>query len=262
MLTKLKLDRPLVFIDVETTGLKPYADRIVELSVLKVYPDGKQEFKSHRVNPGVPIPSEATAIHGIKDVDVANEPSFSQYARGIKDFIEGCDLSGFNVIGFDLPFVEAEFARAKVEFTRQGRFLVDTQIIYHQRDPRDLSAAYRKYCGKELENAHSAEHDARASAEILNGQLEVHQDLPRSVPELCAICSLSRENSVDAEGKFIWVDGEVVCTFGKKTKGIKLKELAAQDPGFLRWIAGADFSPEVQKIATKALAGEFPKQTQ
>jgi DNA polymerase-3 subunit epsilon len=255
----LKLDRPIAFIDVETTGLKPYSDRIVELSIFKVYPDGKQEYKSHRVNPGVPIPTDATAIHGIKDADVANEPAFSQYARGIKDFIDGCDLSGFNIIGFDLPFIEAEFARAKVEFTRQGRFLVDTQIIYHQRDPRDLAAAYRKYCGKELENAHSAEHDAKASAEILNGQLETHLDLPRSVPELCGICYQSRENSVDAEGKFIWVDGEAVCTFGKKTKGIKLKDLAAQDPGFLRWIIGADFSNEVRELAKKALAGDFPK---
>ncbi len=158
-----------------------------------------------------------------------------------------------------MPFFEAEFAKAKVEFSRQGRFLVDTQIIYHQRDPRDLAAAYRKYCGKELENAHSAEHDARASAEILNGQLEVHQDLPRSVPELCGVCYPSRGNSVDAEGKFIWVDGEAVCTFGKKTKGIKLKDLVAQDPGFLRWITGADFSPEVKAIAVKALGGEFPR---
>ena len=119
MFNNLKLDRPIAFIDVETTGLKPYSDRIVELSIFKVYPDGKQEYKSHRVNPGVPIPTDATAIHGIKDADVANEPAFSQYARGIKDFIDGCDLSGFNIIGFDLPFIEAEFARAKVEFTRQ-----------------------------------------------------------------------------------------------------------------------------------------------
>lgn len=261
MFNNLKLDRPIVFIDVETTGLKPYTDRIVELSIFKVYPDGKQEFKSHRVNPEVPIPSEATAIHGIKDGDVANEPAFSKYALSIKDFINGCDISGFNVIGFDLPFIEAEFARAKVEFSRQGRFLVDSQIIYHHLEPRDLAAAYRKYCGKELKNAHSAKDDAMASAEILNGQLQAHQDLPRNVSELCMMCYERKENNVDVEGKFVWVDGEAVCNFGKKYNGRKLKDLVAQDPGYLRWIAGADFSPEVQKIVVKALAGEFPKQT-
>ncbi len=258
MLEKLKLDKPIAFIDVETTGLKTYSDRIVELSILRVSPDGKQEYKSHRVNPGIPIPAEATTIHSITDADVANEPKFIQYAKSIRDFIEGCDIGGFNVIGFDLPFLEAEFTRANVEFSRQGRYLVDSQVIYHQRDPRDLAAAYRKYCGKELENAHSAEHDARASAEILDGQLQMHEDLPRNISELCSLCYDMKENSVDVEGKFIWVDGEAVCDFGKKYRGHKLKDLATQDPGYLRWIVGADFSPEVREIATKALNGDFP----
>ncbi len=262
MLKNLRLERPLVFIDVETTGLKLYSDRIVELSILKVNPDGRQEYKSHRVNPGIPIPFEATAIHGITDADVANEPAFLQYAKSVRDFIEGCDIGGFNVIGFDLPVLEAEFARAKVEFSRQGRYLVDSQVIYHRRDPRDLAAAYRKYCGKELKNAHSAEDDARASAEILEGQLEAHQDLPRNISGLCMLCYETNENNVDAEGKFIWVDGEAVCNFGKKYRGRKLKDLAAQDPGYLRWVTGADFSTEVRKIAANALGGEFPKPLQ
>lgn len=259
MLKNLKLERPIAFIDVETTGLKPYSDRIVELSILKVNPDGMQEYKSHRVNPGISIPTEATSIHGITDADVASEPTFSQYAKSIRDFIDGCDISGFNVIGFDLPFIEAEFARAKVEFSRQGRFLVDSQVIYHQRDPRDLAAAYRKYCGKELENAHSAEDDARASAEILDMQLEAYRDLPRSVSALCGLCYEMKDNNIDTEGKFIWLDGEATCNFGKKYRGRKLKELAVHDPSYLRWIAGSDFSPEVQKIASKALNGEFPQ---
>jgi len=150
MFKNLKLDRPIAFIDVETTGLKAYSDRIVELSIIKVTPDGKQEYLSRRINPGIPIPAEATAIHGITNADVINQPAFPQCAQIIRDFIGESDISGFNIIKFDLPFLEAEFARAKVEFSRQGRHLVDSQVIYHQQDPRDLAAAYRKYCGKEL----------------------------------------------------------------------------------------------------------------
>ncbi|MFC1993709.1 zinc-binding dehydrogenase [Chloroflexota bacterium] len=162
MLKNIKLERPLAFIDVETTGLKTFSDKIVELSILKIHPDGNEEYKSHRVNPGIPIPAEATAIHGITDTDVAKEPTFPRYAKSICDFLEGCDIAGYNVIKFDLPLLEAEFARANVDFSKQGRFLVDSKVIYHQREPRDLQAAYMKYCGKEMENAHCAESDAAA----------------------------------------------------------------------------------------------------
>lgn len=188
MLKNLKLDRPIAFIDVETTGLSPYSDRIVELSILKIHPDGNGEYKSHRINPEIPIPAETTAVHGITDADVANEPAFRQYAKSIRDFLEDCDIAGFNVIKFDLPCLEAEFARANVEFSRQGRYLIDSQVIYHQREPRNLQAAYHKYCGKEMVNAHSAEEDAKTSAEVLDGQLEMYQDLPRDVSGLCALC--------------------------------------------------------------------------
>lgn len=255
----LQLERPLAFVDVETTGLNPYSDRIVELSILKIHPEGTEEYHSRRINPGIPIPPDATAVHGITDEDVANEPKFSQYAKGIRNFIEGCDIAGFNVIKFDLPFLEAEFARAGVEFSRQGRYLVDSQIIYHQRDPRNLEAAYQKYCGREMENAHRAEEDAKAAAEILDGQLEMYQDLPREVSGLCGLCYENRGNYVDAEGKFILVDGEVVCNFGKKYKGRKLRDIATEDPSYLSWIASADFSREIREIATRALDGEFPE---
>ncbi len=172
----LRLDRPLAFIDVETTGLNPYSDRIVELSILKIYPDGSEDYKSHRINPQIPIPAEATAIHGITDADVAEEPYFYQYARSIRDFLEDCDIAGFNVIKFDLPCLEAEFARANIEFTRRDRYLIDSQVIYHIREPRTLESAYQKYCGKEMVNAHCAEADAKATAEILDSQLEIYQD--------------------------------------------------------------------------------------
>lgn len=256
----LQLDRPLAFIDVETTGLNPYSDRIVELSILKFHPGGKEEYHSRRVNPGIPIPPEATAVHGITDEDVANEPKFGNYAKSICDFLEGCDIAGFNVIKFDLPFLEAEFFRAGVGFSRQGRYLVDSQVIYHQRDPRNLGAAYQKYCGREMENAHKAEEDAKAAAEILDGQLRMYQDLPRDVAGLCALCYQVGENSIDAEGKFIWVEGEAVCNFGKKHKGSRLKDIVIEDPDYLSWIANADFSIEVKEIVIRALNGEFPEQ--
>ena len=187
---KLKLERPIAFIDVETTGKRPRSARIVELSILRVQPDGNEEYKSHRVNPEVSIPAEAIAIHGITDADVAGEPAFRQYAKGVSEFLGGCDVAGFNVIRFDLPVLEAEFKRAGVAFSRKGRQLVDGMVIFHEKERRDLKAAYLKYCGRELENAHSAKEDARASAEVLMGQLEMYADLPRDVPGLCAFCAI------------------------------------------------------------------------
>ncbi|MBN2462652.1 MAG: 3'-5' exonuclease [Dehalococcoidia bacterium] len=259
MLKNITLERPLAFIDVETTGLKPNLDRIVELSILKIHPSGNGEYKSHRINPGIPIPADATAIHGITNADVAHEPKFEQYAKSIRDFLGGCDIAGFNVIKFDLPFVEAELKRAGIEFSRQNRYLVDSQILYHLMDPRDLKAAYLKYCGRELEVAHTAEGDATAAAEILDGQLERHPELPRDVKGLCALCSEIPENYIDPDGKFIWSDGEVICNFGKKHNGRRLKDIAAEDPGYLQWIVRDDFTPEVKEMASKALSGEFPK---
>ncbi|MBA7671970.1 3'-5' exonuclease DinG [subsurface metagenome] len=254
----LKLDRPIAFIDVETTGLSPHSDRIVELSILKIHPDGTEEYKSHRVNPGVPIPAEATAVHGITDADVAGESMFQQYAKSVRDFLEGCDIAGFSVIQFDLPCLEAEFARVNVEFSRRGRQLVDSKVIYHQRDPRDLKAAYQKYCGKEMETAHIAEEDAKAAAEVLDGQLEMHEDLPRDVSGLCALCYESDENFIDSEGKFVWAEDGAVLNFGKY-EGRLLREVAAEHPDYLEWIIRRDFSAEVKDIAAKAMAGEFPE---
>lgn len=259
MLKNLKLERPIAFMDVETTGTNPNSDRVVELSILRIQPDGTEEYKSHRVNPGVPIPADATAVHSITDADVSGLPMFRQYAKSVRDFLDGCDIAGFNVIKFDLPCLEAEFSRAGVEFSRRGRYLVDSMVIYHQRDPRDLKAAYRKYCGVEMENAHVAEEDAKAAAAVLDGQLEMYGDLPKDTAGLCALCYHVQENYIDVDGKFIWVEGEAVCNFGKKYRGRKLRDIAAADPSYLSWIAGADFSNEVRELAKKALEGDFPK---
>ncbi len=259
MLKNLTLERPLAFVDVETTGLRPTSDRIVELSILRIHPDGKREYKSHRINPGTPIPNNATAIHGITDADVAHEPTFPQYANSIRNFLDGCDIAGFNVIRFDLLFLEAEFERARVEFSRKDRQLVDSQVLFHLLEPRDLAAAYMKYCGGEMEITHTAEGDATAAANILDGQLEKHPELPRDVKGLCAMCYTIPEDYVDTDGKFVWLDGEVVFNFGKKHNGRRLKDIVAEDPDYLHWIIDADFTPEVKEMVGKALSGEFPK---
>jgi len=264
MLKNIKLERPLAFIDVETTGTHPHSDRIVELSILKVQPDGSEDYRSHRVNPGVPIPAEATAIHGITDADVAEEPAFSQYANGVCEFLDGCDISGFNVITFDLPFLEAELGRAGVDFSCEGRQLVDVMVIYHQVTPREpsksrkLKDAYLEYSGKELEDAHGAERDATASAEVLNIMVEKHDDLPSDVLGLCTFCNEVRKNYIDLEGKLIWVEGEATFHFGRHN-GRSLKEIAGELPDYLLWILGADFRPDVCEIVEKALEGEFPE---
>jgi len=256
-LIHLNIERPLAFIDVETTGLNPYSDRIVELSILKIRPDGTEEYKSHRINPDIPIPAEASSIHGIFDEDIANEPKFHQYAVSIRDFLNDCDISGFNVIKFDLPFLEAEFKRAGVDFSRKGRYLLDSQILYHRLEPRDLRAAHIKYCGKELEVIHNAESDALAAANILEGQLRVHPELPKELPGLDAICNPKSVKHVDDEGKFIWSEGEVVFTFGKH-KGKSLKQIVIDDIEYLHWISDSDFSEETKEIIRKAISGQFP----
>jgi len=264
MIKHLELERPIAFIDLETTGTHPHSDRIIEISILKIQSDGQDDYRSQRVNPGVPIPAEASAVHRIKDEDVAGKPSFRQYAKGICEFLDGCDLSGFNLITFDLPFLEAELERAGISFSRDGRQLVDSMIIYHQKESREpgklrnLKAAYLRYCGEELDDAHSAEEDATASAKVLDGMIKEHSDLPRDVYGLGAFCNEVRKNYIDLEGRLIWVAGEATFSFGKHS-GRPLKEIASEYPDYLRWILGGDFRPDIREIIEKALDGEFPQ---
>ena len=242
MIKNLKLERPIAFIDIETTGTHPHSDRIVELSIFKIQTDGSEDYRSHRVNPGVPIPAETTAVHGITDADVAEEPLFGQYAKGICEFLDGCDIAGFNVITFDLPFLEIELERAG------DRFL--------QRKSRKLKDAYLEYIGKELEDAHGAERDATASAEVLDVMVEKYDDLPSDISGLYTFCNEVRKDYVDLEGKLTWADGEVIFNFGKHT-GRLLKEIANEYPDYLLWILASDFRPDVYEIVKKALDGEF-----
>ncbi len=255
----IQLNRPVVFIDVESTGVSPPSDKIVELTALKIFPDKSEEILSTRINPGVPIPPEATAIHGITDADIQDKPTFKQYAPKLIEFLEGCDLGGFNVKRFDIPILESEFRRAGVEFSRQGRHILDVQTIYHKYDPRDLSAAYKKYCGKEMENHHASESDVRATFEILESQLKQYSDLPKTMRELHDFCNERRNpNWLDEEGKFVWVGEEVVINFGPH-RGKSLSYLVENESGFLGWMISKDFLPDAKKIASDALKGEFPK---
>jgi DNA polymerase-3 subunit epsilon len=250
----IKLDRPLVFLDLETTGLNLNRDRIVDITLLKVYPDGREESKTRLINPEMPIPEESIRIHGITDEKVSGEPKFRQIAKGFKEFLDDCDLCGFNIKGFDIPMLEVEFRRAGIEFARTGRHIIDTQVIFHRKNPRDLESAFMKYCGKILEGSHTSDADARASAEILDAQLEMHDDLPHDIESLHQFCCYPGEAKwVDKDGKLIWINGEVAINFGRKYKGILLKEVAKLEPDYLEWIMRTNFSEEVKDTIREAI---------
>lgn len=248
----LKLDRPLVVFDTETTGTNPRTDRIIEIACVKIHPDGRREEWVRRVNPRQPIPPASTAIHGIGDGDVRDAPTFRDVAPELARFLEGCDLAGFNITGFDLPVLRAEFLRAGVPFPVADRRLVDAQRIFFAREPRHLSAAARFYRGLEHGGAHSALADAVMTLEVIAGQLERYADLPRSVGELHELYCAGLDQDLDPEGRFRLVRGEPTVNFGKN-RGRKLKDISREEPGFLRWILKGDFSEPVKDIARRYL---------
>ncbi|MEL6547413.1 MAG: 3'-5' exonuclease [Myxococcota bacterium] len=257
-MSKLRLERALVTFDLETTGLDIEEDRIVEISCVKTDVDGRREVWTRRVNPGRPISPEATRVHGIRDEDVADAPTFGAIAHVLREFLAGCDLSGFNVERFDLPLLAKEFQRVSVSFPESGTRIIDSWRIFLKKEPRDLSAAYRLYCGKELERAHSAEADAVAAADVLLAQVEKYSDLPETVDALDEFCHPMQPNWIDPDGKIIWVDNVPVLNFGKH-KGKALREIADGSPDYLQWICGANFTPAVVQICRDALDGRFPE---
>ena len=257
MSTELKLERPLVVFDIESTGIMPQRDRIVELAVLKIYPDGRTQNTVRRLNPEMPIPPGATAIHGITDDDVKDCPVFSIIAEKLYNYIDNCDLCGYNITGFDIPMLEAEFKRAGFEFKVDNRKVIDVYNIFCKLYPRTLSAAYEFFCGKPLEGAHGAAADTAATFEVLLGQFAKHPELPRDAAGLAEFSDLLGADAVDRTRRFKWSGDEVIVNFGKNA-GRTLRELAANDPGFLRWIVRSDFSDEVKNIANDALMGKFP----
>jgi DNA polymerase-3 subunit epsilon len=255
----LVLDRPIVFLDLETTGPNPATDRIVEISMVRVHPGGNRDALTRRVNPGMPIPPETTQVHGIADGDVADAPRFPALAAEVLAFIGDADLAGFNVQRFDLPVLHRELATAGKRLDMTGRAIVDAQVIYHRRVPRDLAAAYRYYCGKDLRDPHTARADVEACVEVLDAQLGVYPDLPRTPRELAGVFAPREADLVDPEGRFIWKGDEAVVAFGPDgIRGRPLRDVAAKDRGFLEWVLRRDFTPQVKAIVQAALAGRFP----
>ncbi|MFY9549997.1 MAG: 3'-5' exonuclease [Thermoanaerobaculia bacterium] len=248
----LVLERPLVVFDTETTGTNPRADRIIEIACVKVHPDGRREQYVRRYQPGIPIPASSTAIHGISDADVASAPRFREVAAELAAFLEGCDLAGYNIAGFDLPVLRAEFLRAGVAFEVSERRLVDAQRIFFSREPRHLAAAARFYCQSEHEGAHGALADAEMTLRVLAGQLARYRELPRTVAELHELFCAGIDQDLDPEGRFRLVNGEPTVNFGKN-RGRLLKDISREEPGFLRWILKGDFSEPVKAIAKKFL---------
>ncbi len=246
---KLKLTRPLVFFDLETTGTTITHDRIVEISIVKLMPDGTVVERSRRLNPEMPIPAEATAVHHITDDDVAGEPTFRQVAASLSKLLQGCDIAGFNSNRFDIPLLDQEFHRAGVDFDLNGVRFVDVQTIYHKKEPRTLVAAYRYYCGKELEEAHSALADTRATMEVLMAQLDVYDDLPVELDGLSEFANPNR--NVDLLGRLIYDDNKrEVINFGKY-KGRLAEEVLASDPGYYNWIMQGDFAQNTKNAFTR-----------
>lgn len=257
-LEEIKLTRPLVFFDLESTGTRPEFDRIVEIAIIKHFPDGRDETVVRKINPQMHIPEEASAVHGITDADVAESPTFADIAGNLLKYLEECDLAGYNILKFDIPMLVNEFRRAGLDFDLTGRKTVDVFNIFCKLYPRNLSSAYEFFCGKKLEDAHSAAADTSATLEVLAGQLAKHPELSRDLTELAAFSDNRRPDSIDASGRFRWSGNDAVVNFGKNY-GRRLSDIAENDPGFLRWIIRSDFPEDVKKIASDALVGRYPR---
>lgn len=248
---KLKLSRPIVFFDLETTGVNITKDRIVEISIIKVSPGQEDNpvVKTRRINPEMHIPEEATAVHHITDEDVADAPVFKQVARSLAEFMRGCDIAGFNSNRFDVPLLNEEFQRAGVDFDFHKARFIDVQTIFHKKEQRTLSAAYKFYCGKELVGAHGAAADTMATFEVLLAQLDHYDDLPDNVEELSKYSS--QNNNVDFMGRLIYDDkGREIINFGKY-KGQPATEVLARDQGYYSWIMQGDFPSDTKRAFSR-----------
>lgn len=246
---ELKLERPIVFFDLETTGTNIIDDRIVELSYIKVYPDGKEESRTLRINPGRHIPAEATAVHHITDADVENAPTFEQVAKDIAQVFTNVDIAGFNSNRFDVPLLVEELLRAGVNIDLAKSRFVDVQTIFHKMEQRTLSAAYQFYCGKELDGAHSANADTRATYEVLKAQLDRYEGLQNNIDFLSKFSTQNR--NVDFAGRIIYNDKDVeIFNFGKY-KGMPVAEVMVRDSGYYSWIMQGDFPLNTKNVITR-----------
>ena len=246
---ELHLTKPICFFDLETTGINVAKDRIVEIAILKVYPNGNKESKTWLVNPEMQIPEDVIAVHGISNEKVANEPTFKELSKEIYAMIKDSDLGGFNSDRFDIPLLAEEMLRAEIDFDMKSTVSVDVQTIFHKMEKRTLAAAYKFYCNKELTDAHSAAADTNATYEVLLSQLDRYPDLENNVKKLSEFSR--RKQSLDFAG-FIAIDedGEPIFSFGKH-KGKKVDQVLEKEPGYFGWILNADFPLYTKKVLTQ-----------
>ncbi len=245
---ELNLTKPVAFFDLETTGINVTTDRIVEISIVKVLPGGKEEIKTLRVNPEMKISKEASRIHGIKNADLEDSPTFADVAKELDDFLKGCDLAGYNSNRFDIPVLVEEFLRVGIDFDVRKRRFIDVQVVFFKKEQRTLSAAYEFYCQKSLENAHSAEADTKATYEILKSQLDTYPDLENDIDSLAKFSS--QNNNVDFAGRFVYNSkGVEVFNFGKH-RGTPVSEVLQKESGYYSWMMNGDFPLYTKKILT------------
>lgn len=267
---ELKLTRPLAIFDLETTGTNLATDRIIEICIIKVLPEGTEMVLNQRINPEMHIPEESTAIHGISDEDVKNEPVFSDMAPKIAAFIEGCDLSGYNALKFDIPVLAEELLRVGMDFDISGRRIIDVQNIFHKMEPRHLAAAYKFYCGQKLENAHSAEADTRATYDILKAQLDRYQGIDyddrglklqepvrNDMQALHEFSTYSRH--ADLAGQIVFDEENIeIFNFGKH-KGKRVTDVFQNEPSYYDWMMKSQFPEYTKKVITAIQLRRFKK---
>lgn len=263
----LKLKSPIAFFDLEATGINISTDRIVEISILKIFPDGNQEMKTMKINPTIPIPKETSLIHGIYDKDIRDAPTFNEVAKELHQFFGGADLAGFNVLKFDIPLLVEEFLRAGIDFDIEKRNLLDSQKIFFMMEKRNLSAAYKFYCNKALENAHSAEADTLAAYEIFKAQIaryenEEMEDLQGNLigkmeNDMKKIHTLINEKMVDLAGRFVFNAEGVECVNFGKHKGKPIEKVLQEEPGFYDWMIKGDFPLDTKRKLTQVKLRSF-----
>jgi DNA polymerase-3 subunit epsilon len=252
---QLNLNKPICFFDLETTGVNISKDRIVEISILKVYPDGKEDTKTWVVNPEMPIPAEVTVIHGISDADVVGKPTFKQLSKEIHNMIKDSDLGGFNSNRFDIPLLAEELLRADIDFDMKNNQSVDVQTIFHKMEQRTLSAAYKFYCDKNLDDAHSAEADTKATYEVLKAQLDRYEDLENDTKFLAEFST--HKKFADFAGFLVFnKEGEECFSFGKH-KGKRVVDVMEKEGGYFGWLLNADFPLYTKKVLTAIKLRQF-----
>ena len=253
----LNLKNPIAFFDLETTGINTASDRIVEISILKVHPGGEENLLTTRINPEMHIPKQSSEIHGIFDVDIKDAPTFKQEAKNLAHFLEGCDLAGYNCNRFDIPVLAEEFLRAGLDVNLKKRKVIDVQVIFHKMEQRTLAAALKFYCHKNLEDAHTAEADTRATYEVLKGQLDHYDSLENEVSFLSEFSTNNR--AVDFAGRIVLNDKDVeVFNFGKH-KGKPVEQVLREEPSYFNWMMNGDFPLHTKKILTEIKLRVFNK---